>query len=127
LLSNLVENACHYTPPGTPIAITVRQEREWLALRVRDEGPGVQPAEVEHLFERFYRGTRGIESGHRGAGLGLSLVRQIAEAHGGRVAIASFVEVGTTVTVLLPRSAHRLIPRLPVRIESNDRAPVNME
>jgi signal transduction histidine kinase len=125
LLSNLVENACHYTPPGTPIAITVRQEREWLALRVRDEGPGVQPAEVEHLFERFYRGTRGIESGHRGAGLGLSLVRQIAEAHGGRVGIASFVGVGTTVTVLLPRSAHRLLPRLPILNESNDRTPVS--
>jgi signal transduction histidine kinase len=125
LLSNLVENACHYTPPGTPIAITVRQEREWLALRVRDEGPGVQPAEVEHLFERFYRGTRGIESGHRGAGLGLSLVRQIAEAHGGRIGIASFVGVGTTVTILLPRSVHRLIPRLPTLIESNDRTPIS--
>lgn len=124
LLVNLVENACHYTPAETPIAVTVRPERELLALRVRDEGPGVQPTEVEHLFERFYRGTHGIESGHRGAGLGLSLVQQIAEAHGGRVGIASFVDVGTTVTVFLPRSPHRLIPRLPILTESDDRAPV---
>jgi len=125
LLINLVDNACHYTPAGTPVAITVRTEREWLALRVRDEGPGVEPAELEHLFERFYRGTRGIESGHHGAGLGLSLVQQIAEAHGGRVGIASFIGVGTTVTVLLPRSAHRLLPHLPTLLDSGDRATVS--
>ena len=124
LLINLVENACHYTPPGTPIAITVRQEREWLALRVRDEGPGVHPTEVEHLFERFYRGTRGTESGHRGAGLGLSLVQQIADAHGGRVGIASFVDVGTTVTVLLPQSNHRRLPHRPLRVRGNEHSPV---
>ncbi len=125
LLANLVENACHYTPPGTPVAIAVRPEREWLAVRVRDEGPGIAPPEIEHLFERFYRGASGVESGHHGAGLGLSLVQQIAEAHGGRVGIASFVDVGTTVTVLLPRSAHRFIPRLPLLTESADHSPVN--
>ncbi len=125
LLANLIENACHYTPPGTPVAITVRPEREWLAIRVRDEGPGIAPAEIEHLFERFYRGASGIGSGHHGAGLGLSLVQQIAEAHGGRVGIASFVDVGTTVTVLLPRSAHRFIPRLPLLTDSADRSPAN--
>jgi signal transduction histidine kinase len=125
LLINLVDNACHYTPAGTPVAITVRPEREWLALRVRDEGPGVEPAELEHLFERFYRGAGGFESAHRGAGLGLSLVQQIAEAHGGRVGIASFIGVGTTVTVLLPRSAHRLLPHLPALLDSNERTPVN--
>jgi len=125
MLANLVENACHYTPPRTPVAITVRPEREWLAIRVRDEGPGIAPAELEHLFERFYRGASGVESGHRGAGLGLSLVQQIAEAHGGRVGIASFVDVGTTVTVLLPRSAHRFIPHLPTLIEHADRSPVS--
>jgi signal transduction histidine kinase len=53
MLINLVENACRYTPPDTPIAITVRPEREWLALRVRDEGPGIEPSEIPHLFERF--------------------------------------------------------------------------
>ncbi len=125
LIANLVENACHYTPPGTPVAITLRPEREWLAIRVRDEGPGIAPLEIEHLFERFYRGTSGIESGHHGAGLGLSLVQQIAEAHGGRVGIASFVDVGTTVTVLLPRSAHRFLPHLPILSDSADRSPVN--
>lgn len=124
MLANLVENACHYTPPGTPVAVMVRPEREWLAVRVRDEGPGIAPTELEHLFERFYRGASGVESGHHGAGLGLSLVQQIIEAHGGRVGIASFVDVGTTVTVLLPRSAHRFIPHLPTLIEHADRLPI---
>lgn len=123
LVANLVENACHYTPPGTPVAITVRPEREWLAVRVRDEGPGIAPAEIEHLFERFYRGTSGVASNHRGAGLGLSLVQQIAEAHGGRVGIASFVDVGTTVSVLLPRAAHRFMPRLPILNDNTERSP----
>jgi len=125
LLANLVENACHYTPPGTPVAITVRPEREWLAVRVRDEGPGIAPAEIAHLFERFYRGASGVESGHHGAGLGLSLVQQIAEAHGGRVGIASFVDVGTTVTALLPRITHRFISHLPLLAENADRSPVS--
>ncbi len=125
LLANLVENACHYTPPETSVAITVRPERDWLAIRVRDEGPGIAPAEIEHLFERFYRGASGVESGHHGVGLGLSLVQQITEAHGGRVGIVSFVDVGTTVTVLLPRSTHRFIPHLPLLAESADRSPVS--
>ncbi len=117
MLVNLVENACRYTPPGTPVAITVRQEREWLALRVRDEGPGIEPTEIPHLFERFYRGSTGTTSAYHGAGLGLSLVQQIVEAHHGRVAIASFVGVGTTVTVLLPRPVNRLLPHVPLLIE----------
>ena len=118
LLVNLTENACHYTPAATPVAITVRPEREWLAVRVRDEGPGIEPDELAHLFDRFYRGKRGQESAHHGAGLGLSLVQQIAEAHSGRVGIASFVGVGTTVTVLLPRPAHRRLPHLPALLET---------
>jgi signal transduction histidine kinase len=123
VLVNLVENACRYTPPGTPVAITIRPEREWLALRVRDEGPGIEPAEIPHLFERFYRGSTGAASAHRGAGLGLSLVQQIVEAHHGRVAIASFVGVGTTVTVLLPRPVNRLIPHLPMILEREQPLP----
>ncbi|MHB8646378.1 MAG: ATP-binding protein, partial [Thermomicrobiales bacterium] len=84
-------------------------------------------AEIEHHFERFYRGASGVASAHHGAGLGLSLVQQIAEAHGGRVGIASFVAVGTTVTVLLPRSAHRFISRLPILSDSADHSPIRAE
>jgi signal transduction histidine kinase len=122
MLINLVENACRYTPSDTPVAITIRPEREWLALRVRDEGPGIEPTEIPHLFERFYRGSTGTASGHRGAGLGLSLVQQIVEAHHGRVAVASFVGVGTTVTILLPRVVNRLLPHLSTILEHGQAA-----
>ncbi len=107
VLANLVENACRYTPPGTPVAVIAGTERDGITLRVRDDGPGIAPEEVPHLFERFYRGATGATSTHHGAGLGLSLVQQIAEAHGGRVGIVSVVGVGTTVTVFLPRLPHR--------------------
>lgn len=106
-LANLVENACRYTPPGTPITVSAAEERDGVALRVHDAGPGIAPAEVPHLFERFYRGATGAASAYHGAGLGLSLVQQIAEAHGGRVGLNSAAGVGTTVTISLPRPPHR--------------------
>lgn len=121
LLVNLVENACRYTPVGTPVTIMLRPEREWLAVRVHDDGPGIPAQDVPHLFERFYRGSTGQESAHRGAGLGLSLVQQIADAHGGKVSIASGATIGTTATVLLPRTAGRTLPHLPALLESADR------
>ncbi len=102
MLDNLVENAYRYTPPGTPVTISVRVERDGFALRVHDDGPGIPAGEVPHLFERFYRGQAAQERAQSGAGLGLSLVRQIAEAHRGRATLTSAPGSGTTVTVLLP-------------------------
>jgi len=112
MLGNLVENAYRYTPPGTPVAVSARAERESFALRVHDDGPGIPASEVPHLFERFYRGQAAQERAQSGAGLGLSLVRQIAEAHRGRATLTSAPGSGTTVTVLLPGTAARTLPHL---------------
>jgi len=81
-------------------------------LRVHDDGPGIPASEVPHLFERFYRGQAAQERAQSGAGLGLSLVRQIAEAHRGRATLTSAPGSGTTVTVLLPGTAARTLPHL---------------
>lgn len=72
-----------------------------MALVVEDEGIGIAPDDLPHVFERFYRGANGTRAS--GNGLGLALVRAVAEAHGGRVEIASRPGSGTRVALVLPR------------------------
>lgn len=79
-VANPVENAAKFDPQGTaPIEIRVREG----AVEVLDQGPGIDPAELDHVFERFYRAA--VARGLPGSGLGLAMVREIAQAHGGRV------------------------------------------
>ena len=78
-MSNLLDNAEKWSPPGAPIDVTLRDRR----LLVRDHGPGIDAEDLPRLFDRFYRAdsARGLP----GSGLGLAIVRQVAEAHGGSV------------------------------------------
>ncbi|MCP9491966.1 MAG: ATP-binding protein [Solirubrobacteraceae bacterium MAG38_C4-C5] len=102
-LMNLAANAAQSTQPGTRIAIGSAlgdgdgEARLWVA----DEGPGIDPAEHQRIFERFARGAAGRRRSE-GAGLGLSIVRAIAEAHGGRVELRSGVGRGARFTIHLP-------------------------
>ena len=82
LLLNLLENAVNHTPPGTSIELTATFSRTSLELAVSDHGPGLLPGEERTIFEKF---TRGQKSGPRGVGLGLSICRGIARAHGGDI------------------------------------------
>jgi PAS domain S-box-containing protein len=104
IVSNLISNAVKYSPKGGDIGLTVRQEetgeQEWAVLVVRDHGIGIPPAEMERVFEPYYRAsnTAGTVSG---SGIGLAGTRHIVEQHGGLIAVQS--EVGdTTFTVRLP-------------------------
>jgi len=100
LFSNLVDNAVKYCEPGDRIGIEARREGHEVRISVSDDGPGIAPAELPEVFERFERG-----SGHQarpGFGLGLPLAREIARAHGGRVSAASDPGRETTLTVWLP-------------------------
>ncbi|CAB5692338.1 Sensor protein KdpD [Delftia tsuruhatensis] len=102
VLVNLLDNAAKYTPPGTPLAISAREVDGELQVQVRDAGPGL-PAHLpaQALFEPFTRGT--AESTVSGIGLGLSLVRSIVQAHGGRIeAAAAQPGPGTVITLHLP-------------------------
>jgi two-component system sensor histidine kinase KdpD len=100
VLTNLVENAANYTPPGTPITITARRDDDRLEVSVEDEGPGVAPEHMPHLFDKFYRvaGT-----GHRvGTGLGLAIASGLVQAHGGQMQAANRASGGLRVTFTLP-------------------------
>ncbi len=97
VFGNLIQNAGKYAPAGTAISILL----DGTAFRVRDEGAGVSPGELERLFTPFYRGTKSSTHQGKGLGLGLMLVRQIVEAHGGTVTARNRKEGGLEIEVRL--------------------------
>ncbi|UVW30465.1 sensor histidine kinase N-terminal domain-containing protein [Massilia sp. H6] len=84
LLSNLIDNALRYTPPGGSVTVRVRRDGDNALLEVEDTGPGIAPAERGQVFERFYRI---LGSNVQGSGLGLAIVREIAQQHGAEIDI----------------------------------------
>jgi two-component system phosphate regulon sensor histidine kinase PhoR len=104
VISNLVDNARKYTPPGSRIEIgacTIVDEGD-AELWVRDNGPGIPAADLPRIFERFYRVEKGRSRGKGGTGLGLSIVRHIVQLHGGRVWAESELGQGTRIAFRLP-------------------------
>jgi two-component system sensor histidine kinase SenX3 len=101
-LANLLDNAFRHSPRGTPVRVAAERRNGWAVLTVADEGPGLTAEEQERVFERFWRSdsSRSRESG--GAGLGLAIVRRIAESHGGGADVASEVGRGSTFEIRLP-------------------------
>jgi PAS domain S-box-containing protein len=108
VLSVLLTNAIHYTTPGGRIKVRqVQGELEdfsWAGFSVEDDGPGVDPEDITHLFERFYRGKVGLESGSPGTGLGLAIANEILRRQNGQLLVesAGVSGQGTTFTVRLP-------------------------
>ena len=104
VIINIITNAIKYNKPQGSIAITGGVEEEQVFLRVKDTGIGVPKADLERLFERFYRvdKARSRESG--GTGLGLAIAKQIVETHGGRIGFDSEYGKGSIVTLYLPRT-----------------------
>jgi two-component system OmpR family sensor kinase len=96
---NLMQNAVQHTHPGQVIALGAERTPDGVVLWVRDEGEGMSEDMVEHVFERFYRGSGDKDAG---AGLGLAIVRAIAEAHDGSITVESRLGAGTRFTVSLP-------------------------
>lgn len=100
-LYNLLDNAVKYTPAGGKVHITATQYQLFSAIHVRDTGPGIPEPEQPKVFRRFYRGAEHAEE--EGVGIGLYLVRQIAEGQGGYVKVSSQVGNGSTFSLYLPR------------------------
>ena len=96
----LAQNAVRHTEEPDTVAIGSRIDAATVHLWVRDTGPGIALADQEHIFDRFYRGS---SSASEGSGLGLSIVRAIAQAHGGWVTVESAPGNGATFTLTLPR------------------------
>ncbi|HZD10022.1 MAG TPA: GAF domain-containing protein [Candidatus Binatia bacterium] len=99
-VSNLVDNAIKYSERGQTVQVSLHNNDEHVLVRVSDRGPGIPAADIPHIFEKFYQ-VKG-ENQREGAGLGLTLVRSIAEAHGGWVSVESEQSVGSTFTLQLP-------------------------
>jgi len=109
VVSNLIDNSLKFTPRGGQIRVTLRRDplRGQMVLTVADTGTGISPADLPHVFERFYRGgdkSRQRQDFAHGNGLGLSICQSIIAAHGGTIGVESTPSGGTTFTVCLPWS-----------------------
>lgn len=108
MLRNLLENAVRHCPPGAVVRLRSRTSEHKVFLRVSDEGPGVPPEEREHVFEPFFRGAHDRADHHVGAGLGLTIARDIARLHGGDVVLLNDDSLpGACFEVSLPSAGPR--------------------
>lgn len=98
---NLVSNAINYNKPSGTITVSGQSRSGELVIAVNDTGQGIRPAEIDHLFDKFYR-SQTTEKSVQGTGLGLAICKKIVEAHGGRIEVQSELGVGTTFSVHLP-------------------------
>jgi two-component system sensor histidine kinase KdpD len=102
VLENLLDNACKYSAPMSPITISVRFNEIQMEIAVRDHGIGIPTSDLERVFDKFYRVQR--QESIAGTGLGLSICKGIIEAHGGRIWAANNADNGVSITFTLPLS-----------------------
>ncbi len=104
IAENLIENAAKYAPPGTAIMVQVESRREGWRLQVRDEGPGIPGADRDRIFEKFYRAGNEETRRAKGTGLGLYIVRHLAQRLGGAVRVDPASPTGSIFTASFPKS-----------------------
>jgi signal transduction histidine kinase len=102
LIDNLVSNAVKFTAEGGGVTVRVAPDGDEVVLQVADSGMGIPAEEQAQLFERFFRSSNARRAAVPGTGLGLVIVRAIADAHGGTVALESTEGIGTTFTIRIP-------------------------
>ena len=101
-VGNLLANAVHYCDEGGAVRATVSEEAGQVTIEVLDDGPGIEPDDAPHVFDRFFRSSRARRAHPEGSGLGLALVRSIAILHGGDATIESVAGDGTRARITLP-------------------------
>jgi len=97
---NLIDNAIKYTPTGGSVTMSLQKRKEKAMIEIKDTGIGIPEKELEHIFERFYRGSKAAKT--LGSGLGLAITQGIVKAHRGEVKVTSKAGKGTAVTITLP-------------------------
>jgi signal transduction histidine kinase len=102
VLNNLIGNALRYTPSGGQVDVSARREGSKVVLEIADTGEGIDPKDLPHVFERFYRGEKSRNRGTGGAGLGLAIAHGIVQAHGGDIRVESQSGSGTRFTIAIP-------------------------
>ena len=114
LLLNLIDNSIKYTPAEGKVYLALAKADGWATVEISDTGVGIPPEDLPHIFDRFYRVDKARTRQQGGSGLGLSIAKSIAKAHGGEIHVRSVVGEGTTFTVLLPILVEQTTP------DSND-------
>ena len=100
----MFSNALRHTDPGGEVSVRTRTTDTDFVIEVADTGVGIAPGDLENIFHRFWRADASRSRATGGSGLGLAIVRKLAEAHQGRVTVASRLGAGSSFTVTLPRS-----------------------
>ena len=103
VLHNLIDNALRYTPTGGRINIEAHSGSSgWVTVRVSDSGSGISPEDLPHIFNHFYKADKSRQRGYGGSGIGLAIVKQLVETHGGKVWVESEVGKGSAFSFSLP-------------------------
>jgi len=102
ILRNLLSNAIDYTPPGGKIYIKAEKEDNFIQVAVKDTGSGIASEQIPFIFERFYRADPSRTQSTGGSGLGLSIIKQLVQAHGGQVGVESVPGSGSSFYFTLP-------------------------
>ncbi|NJN85085.1 MAG: response regulator [Leptolyngbyaceae cyanobacterium SL_7_1] len=123
VLYNLLSNAMKFTPVGGSITVVLEHLGDHCLLQVKDTGVGIRPDQIPHLFERFRQADGSASRSHEGSGLGLALVKELVELHGGQVSVESSYGAGATFTVWLQTGSTHLPPNqvieIPAEIEGS--------
>lgn len=109
-LSNLLTNAVNYTlPSGSIHVFTAQPEPDWISIQISDTGVGIPPEEIEHIFDRFYRGSASQQTGAEGTGLGLAISEEIIHRMGGKISLVSTPGAGSTFTIWLRAASGEML------------------
>jgi signal transduction histidine kinase len=124
IILNLLFNSIKFTPAGGRVELSAEEEGAFLVLRVRDTGMGISPKDLPNVFDRFWQADSSSQRKYQGTGIGLSLVKELAEVQGGSISVESGVGQGTVMTVKVPLEKTDKIPAAaePSEAPSDDKA-----